>query len=145
MEKGAPFPPSTLMAAFVPLCYIPYLMGTGFQVPLDCARLTPPRAPGFIHSFVIRVDALAGGDSGVVHGPRNPMITSVGLCGDLPHSELGLVMTMGEEVDKNQAADASTVCPVHGPCVTQFPCVPRLVTTSPPWSASIREVFWRRG
>lgn len=110
MEKGAPFPPSTLMAAFVPLCYIPYLMGTGFQVPLDCARLTPPRAPGFIHSFVIRVDALAGGDSGVVHGPRNPMITSVGLCGDLPHSELGLVMTMGEEVDKNQAADASTEC-----------------------------------
>lgn len=44
------------------------------------------------------------------------MITAVGLCGDLPHSELGLVRTMGEEVDKNQAADASRVCLVHGLC-----------------------------
>lgn len=57
MEKGALFPPSTPMATFVPLCYVPCLMGTGFQFPLHCARLTPPRAPMSIHSLVLRVDA----------------------------------------------------------------------------------------
>lgn len=109
MEKGALFPPSTPMATFVPLCYVPCLMGTGFQFPLHCAWLTPPRAPVSIHSLVLS-GCTTGGDSGVVHQPGTPMIAAVALCGDLPHSELGLVMTMGEEVDKNQAADASTEC-----------------------------------